>query len=225
MSVEKLQDVFDHGMDEWFNDKTVASGPKAPRDAQASGMARHTQDVQYDPYLAEGPEPDAPIIIPSQPKPSIRELAAKIGASVPPLPAGYNRVDVAGVIERTEPVADRPEVPKFFAKSDTYEGEIAVLERQLLEAKLKRDIQRKDLEEQERAAAMAEKERQAERDAQMRLSAIRRGTIWEPGELVSAPDQTANLSAALALLSMYMPQDQFESNPVVQRIVKQVWPE
>lgn len=202
MSVEKLQDVFDHGMDEWFNDKTVASGPKAPRDAQASGMARHVQEVQYDPNLAEGPEPDAPIIIPSQPKSSIRELAAKIGASVPPLPAGYNRVDVAGVIERTEPVADRPEVPKFFAKSQDVEfDEIADLERKLEAAKIAKQRQ---IEEQERQARFAE---------------------LVPGTLVSAPDHIANLSAALALLSMYMPPDQFESNPVVQRIVKQVWPE
>ncbi len=202
MSVEKLQDVFDHGMDEWFNDKTVASGPKAPRDAQASGMARHVQEVQYDPNLAEGPEPDAPIIIPSQPKSSIRELAAKIGASVPPLPAGYNRVDVAGVIERTEPVADRPEVPKFFAKSQDVEfDEIADLERKLEAAKIAKQRQ---IEEQERRARFAE---------------------LVPGTLASTPDQTVNLSAALALLSMYMPPDQFESNPVVQRIVKQVWPE
>ena len=204
MSVEKLQDVFDHGMDEWFNDKTVASGPKAPRDAQASGMARHVQEVQYDPNLAEGPEPDAPIIIHSQPKSSIRELAAKIGASVPPLPAGYNRVDVAGVIERTEPVADRPELPKFFAKS-SQDDEIAVLEKKLEAAKIAKQHQiEAEIKEQERRARFAE---------------------LVPGTLVSAPDQTANLSAALALLSMYMPPDQFESNPVVQRIVKQVWPE
>lgn len=208
MSVEKLQDVFDHGMDEWFNDKTVASGPKAPRDAQASGMARHIQEVQYDPNLAEGPEPDAPIIIPSQPRSSIRELAAKIGASVPPLPAGYNRVDVAGVIERTEPVADRPELPKFFSKFQDVEfDEIADLERKLEAAKLslKASIaMQRQVEEQEKLARLA-------------------GLV--PGTLVSAPDQTANLSAALALLSMYMPPDQFESNPVVQRIIKQVWPE
>lgn len=212
MSVEKLQDVFDHGMDEWFNDKTVAAGPKAPRDAQASGMARHAQEVQHDFNLAENPESAAPIIIPSQPKSSIRELAAKIGASVPPLPAGYNRVDVAGVIERTEPVFDRPELPKFFAHADSFD-EVAILERQLEAAKVAKQRQ------------IDEKKRQAERDAQLHLSAVRRGTIWEPGELVSAPDQTANLSAVLALLSMYMPPDQFETNPVVQRIVKQVWPE
>lgn len=210
MSVEKLQDVFDHGMDEWFNDKTVASGPKAPRDAQASGMARHVQEVQYDPNLAEGPEPDAPIVIPSQPKSSIRELAAKIGASVPPLPAGYNRVDVAGVIERTEPAFDRPELPKFFAHADSFD-EVAILERQL-EAAKKAVAKKRQMEEREKAAALAAAER-AKFDQLM------------PGTLVSAPDQTANLSAALALLSMYMPPDQFEANPVVQRIVKQVWPE
>jgi len=211
MSVEKLQDVFDHGMDEWFNDKTVAAGPKAPRDAQASGMARHVQEVQHDsdPYQ---PEPNVPIVISSQPKPSIRELAAKIGATVSPLPAGYNRVDMAGVIERTEPLFDRPEVPKFFAHADQ-DSEIELLERQLEAAKVAKQRQ------------IEEQKRQAERDAQLHLSAVRRGTIWEPGELVSAPDQTANLSAALALLSMYMPSDQFETNPVVQRIVKQVWPE
>ncbi len=213
MSVEKLQDVFDHGMDEWFNDKTVAAGPKAPRDAQASGMARHVQEAQHDSDPSQ-PEPNVPIVIPSQPKSSIRELAAKIGASVPPLPAGYNRVDVAGVIERTEPLVDRPDVPKFFMKSQDVEfDEIADLERKLEAAKVAKQRQ------------IDEKKRQAERDAQLHLSAVRRGTIWEPGELVSAPDQTANLSAALALLSMYMPPDQFESNPVVQRIVKQVWPE
>lgn len=208
MSVEKLKDTFDHGLDEWFNDKTVASGPKAPRDAQASGMARHVQEVQYDPNLAEGPEPDAPIIIPSQPKSSIRELAAKIGASVPPLPAGYNRVDVAGVIERTEPLVDRPELPKFFAHADQ-DSEIERLERQLEAAKV---AKMRQMKEREKAAALAVAER-------VKFDQL------IPGTLVSAPDQTANLSAALALLSMYMPPDQFETNPVVQRIVKQVWPE
>lgn len=214
MSVEKLQDVFDHGMDEWFNDKTVAAGPKAPRDAQASGMARHAQEVQHDFNLAENPESAAPIIIPSQPKSSIRELAAKIGASVPPLPAGYNRVDVAGVIERTEPVFDRPELPKFFAHADSFD-EVAILERQLEAAKIAKQRQIED-------AALAKVEakrreidlRQREQFAQLM-----------PGTLVSAPDHTANLSAVLALLSMYMPPDQFEANPVVQRIVRQVWPE
>lgn len=222
MSVEKLKDTFDHGLDEWFNDKTVASGPKAPRDAQASGMARHVQEVQYDPNLAEGPEPDAPIIIPSQPKSSIRELAAKIGASVPPLPAGYNRVDVAGVIERTEPLVDRPEVPKFFAHPDSFD-EVAILERQLKAAKIAK--QRKI--DEDIALAKLDAKRRAKEQVQRDQFAAE--GVWQdqlmPGTLVSAPDQTASLSAALALLSMYMPPDQFESNPVVQRIVKQVWPE
>lgn len=211
MSVDKLKDVFDHGADTWFNDRTVVSGPKAPKDAMASGMAKQ-QEVQHDFDSDESPEPVQPVFLSVNTKPSIRELAAQIGAKVPPLPAGHNRVDIAGVIERTEPILDRPELPKFFAKS-SQDDEIAALEKKLAEAKV---AKRRQIEEQER---------RAERDAQMRLSAIRRGTIWEPGELVSAPDQTANLSAALALLSIYMPQDQFESNPVVQRIVKQVWPE
>lgn len=223
MSVEKLKDTFDHGPDEWFNDKTVMSGPKAPRDAQASGMARHAQEVQHDFNLAESPESVAPIIIPSQPKSSIRELAAKIGASVPPLPAGYNRVDVAGVIERTKPAFERPELPKFFAHADSFD-EVAILERQLEAAKVAKKRQIEDAALAKVEAKRIERE-QRQRDAQLHLSAVRRGTIWEPGELVPAPDQTANLSAALALLSMYMPPDQFETNPVVQRIVKQVWSE
>ena len=192
-ALEKLEHDADAHLDAWFNQgNSIARGPRAPKDAQATG----TQGIEVRSDLIDD-EPVVASVVNRQPPPSIRELAAKHGLTQH-IPAGHNRpMDAVKESARL----DAPEVPRFFAPAQqSYDDEIAQMEAKI-----------EAIKEQKRLEAIARQK--AQQDQERKAKAVYSGS----GDL--------QIAAVLGLLSAYMPADEYEANPVIQRINRMVWGE
>lgn len=196
-ALEKLEHDADAHLDAWFNQgNSIARGPRAPKDAQATG----TQQSEQIGLEIGGTYSDEPLVVSvvnHNPPASIRELVAKHGLKQPS-PAGHNRpMDAVKESARL----DAPEVPRFFAPAQqSYDDEIAQMEAKI-----------EAIKEQKRLEAIARQKAQQEQERKVKAAPAGAGDL--------------QIAAVLGLLSAYMPADEYEANPVIQRINRMVWGE